>query len=407
MTHQIKMPKVAMAMNEGTITQWYKKPGEEVQKGEVLFEIETEKTAYEVEATVSGTLEIIIDAGETVKVETVVGALVSGDAEDYSVVEAETPTPDENDAQGATNVVSEAVTFISSVSNERIKVSPLAKKLAAQNNIDLSQVTASAAHGRIKKRDIEAYLESRQPTITPFVEGGFERVKLTAMRQSVSAGVMQAVNGQAMTPNAIEIEMESLIAVRDSFKAQNEAYAKSISYQSFFIKALALSARDVPITNARMGEGYVDIFNDVNVAFAVAVDDIHEAFSGLVMPVIRHADKKGIFEIQHELTQLVARARERRLTPDDMQTATITLSSTAGMVSDYMISTPLLNQGQSFIGQPGNIVDRPVVRGGELTVGKIMSFCFTFDHRVMDGVPACRAASRFKEYIENPSLMLR
>jgi 2-oxoglutarate dehydrogenase E2 component (dihydrolipoamide succinyltransferase) len=241
----------------------------------------------------------------------------------------------------------------------------------------------------------------------PPPQGGFERVKLTPMRQSVSAGVMQAVNGQAMTPNAIEINMENLIAVRDSFKAQDEAYAASVSYQSFFIKALALAARDVPITNARMGDGYIDIFNDVNVAFAVAIDDSHAAFSGLVMPVIHQADKKGILEIQQELTQLVARARERRLSADDMQDGTITLSSTAGMVADYMISTPLLNQGQSYIGQPGNIVDRPVVRNGELTVGKIMTFCFTFDHRVMDGVPACQAASRFKEYIENPSLMLR
>lgn len=405
MTHQIKMPKVAMAMNEGTITQWYKSAGDEVQKGDVLFEIETEKTAYEVEATASGTLEIVIDSGETVKVETVVGALLSGDEKAEPLAVVEPPATDEKVEPSPTDIVAVPVAPIADTI-DRIKASPLAKKLAAQNNIDLSQVQSSAAHGRIKKRDIEAYLAARPASMsTP--QGGFERVKLTPMRQSVSDGVMKAVNGQAMTPNAIEINMENLIAVRDSFKAQDEAYAASISYQSFFIKALALAARDVPITNARMGDGYIDIFNDVNVAFAVAIDDSHPAFSGLVMPVIHQADKKGVLEIQQELMQLVARARERRLTASDMQDGTITLSSTAGMVADYMISTPLLNQGQSYIGQPGNIVERPIVRDGELTVGKIMSFCFTFDHRVMDGVPACHAASRFKDYIENPSLMLR
>ena len=407
MSHQIKMPKVAMAMNEGTITQWFKGDGEQVEKGEPLFEIETEKTAYEVEAPVSGQLQILVSAGETVKVETVIGAL----GDDVAVEDVLPISEPENNAGAEPTevLVVEQLPPAEQLSpaepGKRIKISPLAKKLADQNNIDLSLLSASGAHGRIKKRDIEEYLSNRSSAMPKNM--GFERVKLSPMRQAIASGVMGAINGQAMTPNAIEVSMENLIAVRESFKGQKEPFAASVSYQAFFIKAQALASRDVPITNARLDDGYVDIFHDINVAFAVAVDDSNEVFSGLVMPVIRNADKKGILEIQAELTQLVERARARQLTPSDMDGATVTLSSTAGMVEDYMISTPLLNQGQSFIGQPGNIVDRPVVRNGTLVAGKIMTYCFTFDHRVMDGVPACQAASRFKTYIETPSLMLR
>jgi pyruvate dehydrogenase E2 component (dihydrolipoamide acetyltransferase) len=140
MTHQIKMPKVAMAMNEGTITQWYKKPGEAVQKGEILFEIETEKTVYEVEATASGILEIVVDAGETVKVETVVGALSSGEEEVEPAGVTDAPPLDEKAAPSEADSVAAPVAPIAVETIDRIKASPLAKKMAAQHNIDLSKV---------------------------------------------------------------------------------------------------------------------------------------------------------------------------------------------------------------------------------------------------------------------------
>lgn len=403
MTTLIQMPKIAMAMNEGTITQWLKADGEPITKGDILFEVETEKTAYEVEATASGTLKIIVDAGQTVKVETVVGELVS----EQAVESAKDESPATKSAEES--VMPEPRSEAKTISNSdatRIKASPLAKKIAAAENIDLSLVEPTGAHGRIKKRDIETYKKNRGHS-AHHKGDGVKKLPLTPMRRKISEGVMQAINQQAMTPNAIEVNMERLIETRDHFVARQEEFGVKVSYQAFFIKALALAARDVPIVNSRMAEDCVEVFEAVNVSFAVALQDSEPAFSGLVMPVIKNADGRGIVDIQNQMAALIEKARARKLTSDDLASGTITLSSTAGMVRDYMISTPLLNQGQSFIGQPGNIVDRPVVRNGELVAGKVMSFCFTFDHRVMDGVPACAAASRFKEYLEAPELMLR
>jgi pyruvate dehydrogenase E2 component (dihydrolipoamide acetyltransferase) len=156
MSHQIKMPKVAMAMNEGTITQWFKGDGEQVEKGEPLFEIETEKTAYEVEAPVSGQLQILVSAGETVKVETVIGAL----GDDVAVEDVLPISEPENNAGAEPSEVVVAEQLSPGEPGKRIKISPLAKKLADQNNIDLSLLSASGAHGRIKKRDIDEYLSN-------------------------------------------------------------------------------------------------------------------------------------------------------------------------------------------------------------------------------------------------------
>ncbi len=417
MATEITMPKVAMAMNEGKLSEWLKAEGDMVAKGEQMFSIETEKTAYEVEAVADGILHIVVEVGATVPVETLVGYLAVDEAELAALQTAKESAP-ANEEKPVAEVASAPAPVAAPatgtpVNTGRIKVSPLAKKLAAAKGIDLAYVTGTGPGGRIKKRDITAF-EAKGGMASVMTSGGGANAPLTikteipvkGMRNAIRNGMMHAVNQQAMCPGAIEIEMDNVMAARKAYVARADEYGTKVSPQAFFIKALACAVKDVPIANARLDGDIITVYENVNVGIAVAVDDDNELLDGLMVPVIKNCDAKGIVQIDKEFKELVKKAREGNLMPDDLSEGTITISSVAGIIPGYSMTTPILNANQTYIGQPGNIVERPVVRDGELTVGKIMTWSYTFDHRVMDGVPACKLHTRLKEYMENPALML-
>ena len=303
MAHDVTMPKVAMAMNEGTISEWLKAEGDKIEKGDILLSIETEKTAYEVEATDAGLLHIVAAQGDVVPVHTVIAKLAADEAELASLGGGEvgaTDAPEPTEAP-APRQTEQALTKAPAMrGNGRVLASPLAKRIAGQENVDLSMVTGTGPGGRIKKRDILAYLEtaapSRGPEYAPSLPGQLRektRIPVSGMRRAIKEGMMAAHTQQAMCPGAIEIEMENLLAVRRNFVERADRHGTRVSPQAFFIKALGLTARDVPIANAKMIDDEIIVYEDINVGIAIAVDGGHELLSGLMVPVIRNADRKG------------------------------------------------------------------------------------------------------------------
>ncbi len=421
MANKVTMPKVAMAMNEGTVSQWIKSEGDKVTKGEELFTLETEKTAYEVEAVVDGYLHIVVKKGETVPVETLVAYL----AEDEAELAEFQAAPVEEEAVSAEEVVPVAPAAPAPVSTapeapgqpintDRIKVSPLAKKMAADKAIDLSYVEGTGPSGRIKKRDIVAF-EAKGGMASVMVSGSVgginapltvkAEIPVKGMRKAIREGMMYAMSNQALCPGAFEIEMDNVMAARKAYVARAEEYGTKVSPQAFFLKALACAVKDVPIANARMDGDIITVYENVNIGIAIAVEDAHDLLDGLIVPVIKNCDAKGVVQIDKEFKELVKKAREGKLGPDDLSEGTITISSVAGIMPGYSMTTPILNSNQTYIGQPGNIVERVVVKNGEQRIAQIMTWSYTFDHRVMDGVPACKLHTRLKEYLENPALM--
>ena len=296
-----------------------------------------------------------------------------------------------------------------------VRASPLARRIAKQSGFDLRRIPGTGPYGRIKKRDIEKWLAARKPATTTAhqpieIDGNQaierERIPVIGMREAIRSRMLRAINEQVLCSGMIEIEMEALIRARETYVQRTERLGTKVSLQAFFIKALAKAALDVPIINARMDEDEIIVFNNVNVSLAVAVEGGHPLLSGLMVPVLSDAHAKGIVQINQEMQALIEGARNGSSLGADSSHGTITLSSVSGIMPGYSQTTPILNAGQAYIGQPGNIVDRPVVRDGNLVPGKIMTWSYGFDHRVLDGAPACEFHTRLKEYLENPELLL-
>ncbi|MFW2403128.1 MAG: dihydrolipoamide acetyltransferase family protein [Gammaproteobacteria bacterium] len=413
MAHEVKMPKVAMAMNEGTVVEWESDEGEQVTKGDHLLTVETEKVAYDLEAPASGLLHIVTPPGETVPTETLIAMLAEDQAELESLQAGDTggepAAPDASPAPARETVSQPA----ESVSGGRIKASPLAKKIAAREGIDLARVQGTGPGGRIKKRDVMPLIGRQDvgpvmvtaPAVDrPLTERA--RIPFTGARRKIAEHVVWSLSTAAHVSQATEIDITKLIALRQTFLERSEALGTRVSLLTFFVKALALAAREVPIANARIEGDDIIVYDNVNIGIAVAVPGEHELTSSLLVPVVRNVEAKGLVQIDLEIRNLVERARAGTLSPDDLADGTITLSSAAGFAPGWSATTPVLNNGQALIMQPGTAEEKPVARNGEIVIRTMLPLSLTFDHRILDGEPLGRFYTRFHDSVENPELLL-
>jgi pyruvate/2-oxoglutarate dehydrogenase complex dihydrolipoamide acyltransferase (E2) component len=424
MAHEVTMPKVAMAMNEGTVVQWEVAQGERVEKGAPLLTIETEKVAYDLEAPAAGLLHIITPPGETVPTGELIARLAADEAElatlaaaipaaagETKPVEAPAGAPAAAPAQPTTPTQPPAPVAAPMASGGRIKASPLAKKIAAQKNVDLRRVTGTGPGGRIKKRDIEAFeatgglaFGAGLDTQRPLTERA--RLPFAGTRRRIAERVMEALLTQAHVSQSTEIDITALRAMRQTFVDREEEFGTRVSLLSFFAKAMAVAARRVPIANARIEGEEIIVYDNVNVGIAVALPGEDEFSSSLIVPVVRNVDAKDLFAVDLEIKDKVARARAGTLTADDLADGTITLSSSAGFAPGWSASTPVLNSGQAMIIQPGTAEDKPVARNGEIVIRSMLPLSLTFDHRILDGEPMGRFYTQLHECLEHPELLL-
>ena len=433
MTIQILMPALSPTMTEGNIAKWHKKEGDEVASGDLLAEIETDKATMELEAVEEGILGKIIAAegSENIAVNTPIAVMLE-EGEDASAAEAAasvapavepapapTAAPEPASTPEAEPAPAPQPAPAAPKSNgARVFVSPLAKRIAADAGIDIGAISGSGPHGRVVKRDVDAAIAggvaapaaapsaappapaAPAPAQLPVVAGGYTEVPHTNMRKVIARRLQESKQTVPHFYVTMECEIDKLLAMRKNLNARAEATGEDykISVNDFIIRAAAFAMKKVPDVNASWTDEAMLLYNDIDISVAVAID------GGLITPIVRNADQKGLAVISNEMKDLAARAREGKLSPDEFQGGGFTISN-LGMYGVKEFAA-IINPPQSCILAVGAGEQRPVVRDGALTTATMMSVTLSTDHRVVDGALGAEWLQAFKVLIEDPLAML-
>ena len=410
MAEVIKMPKLSDTMEEGVIATWQKKVGDQVNAGDVLAEIESDKATMEFESFHAGTLlHIEIPAGKSTHVDGVI-AIIGEKGEDIQAAlktaKEEAPAKKEDKAAAApAKQESTSTPAVAPVKaqprpvekapvasdDSRMKISPLAKKLAEERGVSLRSIRGSGENGRIVKRDIENANLSQVPQIERHRD-----VEITQMRKTIARRLSESKFTAPHFYLTIDLDMDRAV---DARKAINEAISpEKISFNDLVIKASAIALKEHPSVNAGWHGDFIRYNEHVHIGVAVAVDE------GLLVPVVRQADGKVLTQISAEVRDYAKRAKTKKLQPEDWQGNTFTISN-LGMfgIKEF---TAIINPPDSCIMAVGSIRQEPVVKDGEVKVGNRMKVTLSCDHRVVDGVLGAQFLETFRKYIENPIVLL-
>ncbi len=417
MAEVVKMPRMSDTMEEGNIVGWLVKEGDSVEPGDVLAEIETDKATMEFESLwegvvlhigvkegpvpVGGILAVIGEEGEDYKAalaaeESAAPATNNGQAEKEEVT---APTP----VAVAPATVEAPVT----TADTRIKASPLARNMAKESGINLAAITGTGDNGRIVKRDIESYIKEGPkvaPTTAPKAApsfnittsgDNFEDIPLSQMRKVIARRLGESKFSAPHFYLTVEIEMTEAIAAR---KRINEMADVKVSFNDLVLKAAAVALRQHPNINSSWLGDKIRKNGDINIGVAVAVDE------GLLVPVIRHANMKSLSQINEEVKYLAGKAKERKLSPDEMSGNTFTISN-LGMfgIEEF---TAIINPPDACIMAVGGIIQKPIVKDGEIVVGNMMKVTLSCDHRVVDGATGAKFLNTFRDVLTDPIRLL-
>ena len=407
----VTMPRLSDTMEEGTVATWLKKVGDTVEEGDILAEIETDKATMEFESFQSGTLlEIGLQEGESAKVDALLaiigpaGTDVSGVAANFELPIAvakqeETKTTSTESKPIEVKAETKTTAAKPATPNQRLFVSPLAKKLAEEKGVNLSQVSGSGEHGRIVKRDIENFTPAAtRAAVGKFVPTGqedFDDLPNSQMRKAIAKSLTKSKFSAPHYYLAVEFDMENAIAFRTQF---NSIPDTKISFNDIIVKACALALKQHPQVNSQWFDDKMRLNNHVHIGVAVAVPD------GLVVPVVRFANEQSLPQIGAEVKELALKARNKKLSQDEMLGSTFTISNLGMFGIDYF--TSIINQPNSAILSVGAIVEKPVVKNGKIVVGNTMKLTLACDHRTVDGATGAEFLQTLKGYIENPITML-
>ncbi|MBA4806016.1 pyruvate dehydrogenase complex dihydrolipoamide acetyltransferase [Brevundimonas sp.] len=424
----ILMPALSPTMEEGVLAKWHVKVGDVVSAGDVIAEIETDKATMEVEAVDEGEItDILVAEGtEGVKVNTPIARL-----KDEGGAAAPKPAAKAEEAPKAAPAAAEAPKAAApaaapapaapkSDSGERIFSSPLARRIAAQNGVDLKSVKGTGPHGRIVKRDVEAAGKgAAQPAaastaaaatsgIAPrqvqslaqmgIPDGSYDLIPLDGMKKAVARRMVDSIQNVPHFPLFIDCEIDQLMAVRAKVNKMLEPQGVKVSVNDFVIKAAALALKMVPEANASYTPEGIAMHHNADVSMAVAID------GGLITPIIKKAETKGLAQIATESKDLAKRARERKLKPEEFQGGTFSVSN-LGMFGIKQF-TSIINEPQGCIMSVGAGEQRAVVKDGQIVAATVMTVTLTCDHRVVDGATGARFLQAFKPLIEDPVAML-
>ena len=430
MTIQILMPALSPTMTEGNIAKWHKKEGDEVASGDLLAEIETDKATMELEAVDEGVLGKIIAAegSENIAVNTPIAVMLE-EGEDASAAEAAAPSPapavqpepapmPEAAPAPEPAAAPQPAPAAPKSNGARLFASPLAKRIAAEAGIDIGAISGSGPHGRVVKRDVDAAIAggaaapaaapsaapsapaAPAPAQLPVVAGGYTEVPHNNMRKVIARRLQESKQTVPHFYVTMECEIDKLLAMRKDLNARAEATGEDykISVNDFIIRAAAFAMKKVPDVNASWTDEAMRLYNDIDISVAVAID------GGLITPIVRNADQKGLAVISNEMKDLAARAREGKLNPDEFQGGGFTISN-LGMYGVKEFAA-IINPPQSSILAVGAGEQRPVVRDDALTTATMMSVTLSTDHRVVDGALGAEWLQAFKVLIEDPLAML-
>ncbi len=402
---EIVMPQMGESIFEGTITKWLKKPGDTVQKDEPLFEISTDKVDAEIPSPAAGTLtEIKVPEGTTVQINTVV-AVIGGAAAETEPASAPAPKPEAaaKEVQPASQPAAPA--------GSRLRSSPLVRRIAKENQIDLTQVAGTGSSGRITKEDILRYLsehepeEVARPAVAPAAPGAAapqpqpgELVPLSRMRAIIAQRMVQSVQTSPHVHTVFKIDMTRVVRLREREKARfEEQNGVKLTYMPFIAAAAIEALRKFPIVNASMENGALRYHRNINLGIAVALD------RGLLVPVIKQAEERSFLGLARAIADLAERARTKKLMPDETSGNTFTLTNSGIFGEEF--GTPIINQPDSAILAIGALKKEPVVLtdadgNDTIAIRSMQHFCLGFDHRTIDGADAGKFMGEFKQVLE-------
>ncbi|MEK4761043.1 2-oxoglutarate dehydrogenase complex dihydrolipoyllysine-residue succinyltransferase [Viridibacillus sp. FSL E2-0187] len=409
---EIIVPELAESITEGTIAQWVKKPGDKVEKGEFIVELETDKVNAEIISEEAGILkEILAEEGDTVLVGAVIAIVEAGDA---AATPAPTPAVEEAAPAPAVEAPKAApapVVAEEASSTERVIASPAARKLAREKGIDLASVSPVDPQGRVRVQDVAAHgtapaAPAAKPAeapkaATPAVDESRVTVeKMSRRRQTIATRLLDVKQSTAMLTTFNEIDMTNVMALRsrkkDQFQEKHDG--TRLGFMSFFTKAVVAALKKYPYVNAQIVGNEIHLNNFYDVGVAVSTDD------GLVVPVVRDCDRKNFAEIEDAIGGLAKKARDKKLQIADLQGGSFTITN--GGVFGSLMSTPIMNGTQAAILGMHTIQKRPIAVGDEVQIRPMMYVALSYDHRIIDGKDSVGFLKTVKELLENPEDLL-
>ena len=425
MSEKIVVPVLGESITEATVAKWLKNPGDAVEADEPIVELETDKVNLEVPSPISGVLtEINSQDGSVVEVGALLGSVsadsgaVKSTPKKKEEIKKEQITPKENnviklDASKKEPKIfeeKEIKTFKEKplVLTEEVKtevapkrdmnptLSPAVRKIVAENNIDINSIQGSGKDGRVLKGDLISLMGANpKPSERKIQYGEEERIKMTRLRQTIAKRLKQAQENAALLTTFNEVDMSSVMEMRKENQEDFQSrYGIKLGFMSFFVKACVVALKNFPAVNAEIDGDEIIYKNYYNISFAVGTD------KGLVVPVLRNADELSFADIEKNIKEISEKARDGKLTIEDLQGGTFTISN--GGVYGSMLSTPILNLPQSGVLGMHNIVERPVVVDGEIKIRPIMYLALSYDHRIIDGKESVSFLKMIKENLEDP-----
>ena len=405
MSTEVVVPALGESVTEATVAGWLKNTGDMVALDEPIVELETDKVTVEVNSPVAGMLDRPnFKVGETVDVGAILCIIKDSNDNTQAVVDKETLEPTAAGGESADSISVNTAT--------KTILSPSVRKIVEENNLDPKQITGTGKDGRLVKGDVLAVLNSRadlknvgeakdedleQAVVkeTKSASRREERVKMSRLRQAVARRLKEAQNTAAMLTTYNEADMSAVISMRNDYKIAFEAkYKVRLGFMSFFVKACVDALRDLPAVNAEIAEDEIIYKNYYDIGVAVGSP------KGLVVPVLRDADKKGLAEIERSISDFGTRARDGKLTLDELSGGTFTISN--GGVYGSLMSSPILNPPQSGILGIHKIQERPIAVNGSVEIRPMMYLALSYDHRIVDGREAVTFLVKIKETIEDP-----
>ena len=391
---KMMVPAVGESINEVTISSWLKKDGDIVELDEVIAEIDSDKATFDLTAESSGKLKIEAQEGDTLEIGAPICSIEQGDFKVQESAKSIKPESETEEQPKEADIKEIEEKREDSTSN----VTPVAQKIIDDKGIDINNISGSGAGGKITKEDVLNVTSSNTEEKLETTESQ-NRVKMTQLRKTIAKRLVSVKNETAMLTTFNEVDMSSIMDLRSKYKESfKEKYGVNLGFMSFFTKACCVALKEWPAVNA-MIEGDEIVYND-NCHISIAVSTP----KGLVVPIIRKADELGFDDIENEVIRLATKARDGKLSIDEMQGGTFTITN--GGIFGSMLSTPIINAPQSAILGMHNIVKRGVVVNDELVIKPMMYLALSYDHRIIDGRESVSFLVRIKELLEDPSRLM-
>lgn len=421
MAFEFKFPDIGEGIAEGEIVKWFVKEGDEIKEDDVLCEVQNDKAVVEIPSPVEGSIKKIhVAEGEVANVGNV---FVTIDAEGYesddSGQDAEEASADKQATEEPAKETSkETKEVVAETEGKRVIAMPSVRKYARENNVTIEEVTGSGKNGRILKADIDSFLSGDQPVeqaeqteeaaetqdakpaAVPTGSYPETREKMTNIRKAIAKAM---VNSKSKAPHVTlmdEIDVTELVAHRKKFKAVAAEQEIKLTYLPYVVKALVSASKKFPILNSWIDDATDEVVQKHYYNIGIAAD----TDKGLLVPVVKDADKKSIFEISAEINELAGKARDGKLKPDEMKGASNTISNIGSAGGQWF--TPVLNYPEAIILGIGRIAEKPIVRDGEVVVAPVLALSLSFDHRIVDGATAQLALNQIKRLLNDPQLIM-